>query len=1116
MLSRFFIDRPIFATVLSLTITLLGAVTVPFLPIAQYPEITPPTIQVSCTYPGASAQVVADSVAAPIEQEVNGIDRMVYMSSQSTNDGAYNLTVTFEVGTDVQMALVDVQNRVQIAVPQLPSVLQKQGITIKKKAPDLLLCVNLISPDGRYDDLYLSNYATIHLQDELFRLYGVGDISYLGQRSYSIRAWLDPDRLATRNLTASDVANALRQQNVQVVAGQLGEPPMGAGQEKQITMTALGRLTTPEQYGDIIVKTGSRAGADMPVVRLRDVARVELGAQSYDQTGLFDGQHSVALGIHQLPGTNALQTAKGIRSKMEQLAAAFPEGMEYRIAYDTTPFIAQSIREVLLALRDAILLVALVVFLFLQNWRAAIIPLAAIPVALAGTVAAMGALGFSLNNLSLFGLVLAIGIVVDDAIVVVENVERWLSQGLSPKEAANRAMGEVTGPVIAVALVLSAVFVPCAFLSGITGQFFRQFALTIAVSTILSAVNSLTLSPALAALLLRPQTEARRRESLPRVGFVLALTVAAGWLAPSWIGVDVPEDWTWLLRIGCGLAGALVGWVVARGINGLLGGAFGLFNRGFERVTHGYTRLVALLLRGSIVLLFVYGGLLFLTAWIYHILPTSYIPQQDKGFLVVNIQLPDSASVQRTTEVMERIDRIARATPGVQHTLGVSGQSIVYIGNSPNWGSMFIILDPFDERRTPELQGPAIAERLRQRFYREIQEGVVSVFGPPPVPGLGTAGGLKMMVEDRYNLGPAILQHETDALVAKGRHEPDIARLFSIYRANTPQLFADIDREKVRAQGVAIEDVFDTFQTYMGSVYVNNFNEFGRSWQVNIQADGQFRNRVEEVGQLKVRNNQGRMVPLSTLVDIREVGGPVMVLRYNMYPSAPVNGAARLTASSGEAIDTLEALAQRELPRTFDFEWTDLTYFQLQAERGTDFSSRLSRVIFPLSVLVVFLVLAAQYESWTMPLAVILVVPLCMLSAAAGVILSHTAVNIFTQIGLVVLVGLSSKNAVLIVQFARQTRLSGVDRRTSTLEACRLRLRPILMTSLAFVLGVVPLVLAEGAGAEMRRDLGNAVCSGMLGVTAFGLLLTPVFFFVLQWFSEPRQANSVSESRDLR
>jgi len=1122
MISRFFIDRPIFASVMSIIITILGLVAFPALPIAQYPQITPPTVQVACTYPGANAKVVADTVAAPIEQQVNGVDKMLYMSSTCTNDGSYNLTVTFDVDADIQLGLVQVQNRVQLAMPQLPQEVQKQGITIKKKSPSLLLAISLVSPDGRYDPVYLSNYAEIYLQDELFRLYGVGDIGYLGQRAYSIRAWLDPDMLSTRNLTASEVVQAIKKQSVQVAAGNIGQQPALPAQDLQLTLTTLGRLTTPEEFGNIIVKTGalgqpvqtktpsSQAAA---VVRLRDVARLELGAQSYDQNGLFDGMDSVALGIYQLPGTNALQTADGIRAKMKELSKAFPAGIEYHIGYDTTPFISQSIDEVLKTLRDAVILVAIVVLVFLQNWRAALIPLIAIPVALSGTLAAMGAFGFSLNNLSLFGLVLAIGIVVDDAIVVVENVERWLEEGLPSREAAVRAMDEVTGPVIAVGLVLSAVFVPCAFISGITGQFFRQFALTIAVSTVLSAFNSLTLSPALAALLLK-RREPGAHEVLPRPAITVAAALAAGWLVPGLIQPHLPwiggELETWLLILACATGGGVLGWLLAGVVNWLLGTFFRLFNRGFELSTSVYVHSIGLILRGSLVALLVYGGLLYLTYWAFDKMPTSFIPLQDKGYLLVNLMLPDSSSVQRTKEVMDRVDKIARATPGVKHTVGVSGQSILYQANSPNWASLFVILDDFDKRIAPALHGLAIRERLRKEFYDKIPEAAIDVFPPPPVDGLGTAGGFKLMVEDRGNLGLDILQDETDNLVREGLAQPGFLGMSTVFRAHIPQLWVDIDRIKVKQEGIAIKDVFDTLQIYMGSLYVNQFNDFGRSWQVNVMAEGGYRNEVRDVRKLKVRNYKGQMVPLGTLVDVRPVGGPVMVLRYNLYPSAPINGVTFPTVSSGQVIDIMDNLAKKELPPAMETQWTELMYMQILA-------GNTAMYVFALAVVLVFLVLAALYESWSLPLAVILVVPMCLLCAIAGVaFIAHTAINIFTQIGFVVLVGLASKNAILIVEFAKQKREEGVSRREATLEACQLRLRPIMMTSFAFILGVVPLVIAEGAGAEMRQALGTAVFAGMLGVTLFGIFLTPVFYYVIQGFSDVPEVAEVRRSSAWR
>ncbi len=1050
MFSRFFIDRPIFASVLSIVIALAGGITVLSLPIAQYPEIAPPTVQVSSSYPGANAQVVADTVAAPIEQQVNGVENMIYMMSQCTNDGSYNLTCTFAVGSDLNIALVQVQNRVQLAMPQLPEQVQRQGVNIKKKAPSILLCVNLISRKGRYDATYLSNYAAIQIQDELFRCYGVGDIVYLGQRQYSIRSWLDPKKLATRNLTANDVANAVRNQNRQVVSGQLGSAPARRGLDFQPTVQALGQLTTPEQFGDVIVKAGASpappgsdrypTSPDVPLVRLRDLSRIELGAQDYDQSCTLDKQPSVALAIFQLPGTNALQTAEGIRAKMEELKTRFPEDLDYEIVYDTTPFIGQSIDEVFKTLRDAIILVAIVVLVFLQNWRATLIPLVAVPVALLGTFAVLAAFGFSLNNLSLFGLVLAVGIVVDDAIVVVENVERWMGEGLPAREAAARAMEEVTGPVVAVALVLCAVFVPCAFISGITGQFFRQFALTIAASTVISAFNSLTLSPALAALLLKPH--GTRKDFFAR-----ALDVILGWF-------------------------------------------FRLFNRGFDVSTGFYVHVIGLLLRGSVIVLLAYAGLLALTGWSFATVPAGFIPQQDQGYLIVNLQLPDSASVQRTEEAVRKIETICHETKGVKHTIGISGMSVLYNANSPNFGSLFVILDDFPKRVREKRDARTIALELNKRFYDKVREAEVRVFGAPPIQGLGTAGGFKLMIEDRGNLGLDALQETTDAIIRLGENDPRMMGLFTPFRANMPQLYLDIDRVKARAMEVELKDVFDTLQIYMGAMYVNNFTEFGRTWQVNLMADGQYRNHIDDVGQLKVRNKKGEMIPLATFIKVKSVGGPVMVVRYNLYPSAPINGVAMPGTSSGESLDLMNRLADEEMPWNMTREWTDLMYQQIVA-------GNTAMYVFALAVVLVFLVLAAQYESWTLPLAVILVVPMCLLCSILGVMSVGLDMDIFVQIGFVVLVGLASKNAILIVEFAKLKRESGSDTREATLEACRLRLRPILMTSFAFILGVVPLVLAEGAGAEMRKILGLAVFSGMLGVTIFGVFLTPVFFFSL-------------------
>jgi multidrug efflux pump len=1196
MISRFFIDRPIFATVLSIVITLTGVIALRSLPVAQYPRITPPGVSVSIAYPGASAQVVSDTVAAPIEQQVNGVPGMLYMSSQCGNDGSYTLTVTFDLDTDLNTALVMVQNRVTLAMPQLPNSVQMQGITIKKKTPDILLVVNFFSPDGRYDDIYLSNYAYINVRDELFRVEGVSDINILGERDYSIRAWLDPQKLASCNMTPLEVAAAIRSQNIEAPAGQVGQPPTERGQSLQIPLDTLGRLSDPEQFGDIIIKVGlggqlvssqpapyvptapppggSTTNGGMPtnnplgggsmsltmnsgnrtnttptvstttssttgssptsssptsgntssssspsvattsrtdattasttannmalgqglqtpstggmsngvsssgtmsglpggttpgvgygpprgvtssIVRLRDVARVEMGAKNYNQASTFDGKPSVGLAVYQLPGTNALDVADAVRAKMQELKGRFPDGVDYDIAYDITPFVRESISDVVRTLLEAVVLVAVVVLLFLQNWRAALIPLLAVPVAIIGTFAVMAALGFSLNNISLFGLVLAIGIVVDDAIVVVENVERWLEHGHPPREAARKAMDEVTGPVIAVALVLCAVFVPCAFISGITGQFFRQFAVTIAVSTVISAFNSLTLSPALAAILLKPR--GGQRDPL-----TLFLDVTLGWL-------------------------------------------FWLFSATFRAGTAAYAWSVGRLLRVSIVVLAVYGGLLGLTYWVFQHAPTGFIPQQDQGRLIVNVELPDSASLQRTQETVALVEQITRETKGVAHTVTVSGMSFLLSANSSNFGSLFVILDPFDRRTTPDLRDTAIMARLRREWSRRVKDATVTVFGAPPIPGLSVAGGFKLMVEDRGALGLPNLEEQTNKLIGRGPPKPSgmradraILGVITQFRASTPQLYMDIDRTKVESLGVSLDDVNQTLQMYLGSLYVNSFNIFGRYWQVTIQAEGNYRSRVEDINLLEVRNKKGQMVPLGTLVGVRDVSGPVMVTRYNLYPAAAITGMIHPAVSSGPVIASIDEVSRQTLPRSMKAEWTELMFMQIRA-------GNTAMYVFALAVVFVFLALAALYESWAMPLAVILVVPLCLLCSVAGVLFSHKAVDIFVQIGLVVLVGLACKNSILIVEFAQQLRHQGRSRSDATVEACRLRLRPILMTSFAFILGVVPLVIARGAGAEMRRSLGTAVFAGMLGVTLFGIFLTPVFFYVIAWLGETR------------
>jgi multidrug efflux pump len=1087
MISRFFIDRPIFAAVLSIVIVLAGAVAYTALPIAQYPDVTPPTVQVTASYPGANAQTVYDTVAAPIEEQVSGVEGMIYMSSTCTNDGLYNLTVTFKLGMDSDMAQVLVQNRVSLAQPVIPPLVQRQGINVQKMMPARLMIVNLYSPDDRYAATYLSNYATIEIRDELGRLPGVAGVGYLGERDYSMRAWLDPNKLAALNLTATDVVTAIQAQNIQVAAGAIGQAPVPKGQQFQLTINTLGRLITVEQFGNIIIKVGAGrpAGAASPqansfppitpgssgspgvmatstspggtaasvaaqataVVRLRDVARVELGAQQYGQSATLDGHPSVALSVYQLPGSNALQTAEGVYAKMAELNKRFPEGLAYEIVYDTTPFIHESINEVYRTLLEAIGLVAIVVLVFLQNWRAALIPLIAVPVAVVGTFAIMMALGFSLNNISLFGLVLAIGIVVDDAIVVVENVERWLEKGLSPREAARKAMGEVTGPVIAIALVLCAVFVPCMFIGGITGQFFRQFAVTIAVSTVFSAFNSLTLSPSLAALLLRPREQ--MRDPLTRT-----LNVVLGWF-------------------------------------------FRLFNRTFGAGTTLYTRLVGGLLRASLVALLVYAGLLGLTYWEFRRVPTGFVPQQDKGYLLLNLQLPESASVERTRQVLAHIEDLARKTPGVEHTVGVSGQSLILNANAPNFGSMYVILKEFSQRQGPGLSADAIAATLQERCQQEARGGKVTVFGAPPIDGLGTTGGFKLIVEDRGNLGRGEVQRVGNQVVADGNDTPGLTGLFNSSGTDTPWLHLDIDRSKCETLGLSMDQVFNELQYNLGSYYVNNFNEFGRNWQVNIQDAPQFRSRVRDIRQLQVRNSQGQMVPLGTVLSVRHTSGPVAILTYNMYNAAAITGTTAPGTSAGQAIPLMEQIADRDLPRSMSYEWTELAYMQNQA-------GNTALYVFGLAVVFVFLVLAAQYESWTLPLAVILVVPMCLLCSVSGVDLAGQDVTIFVQIGFVVLVGLASKNAILIVEFAKQQREEGKPLRDATLEACRLRLRPILMTSFAFILGVVPLVVATGAGAEMRRSLGLAVFSGMLGVTLFGIFLTPVFFYALQWLRSRR------------
>jgi multidrug efflux pump len=1038
-LSQFFIGRPILAGVLSALILLAGLIALPKLPISEYPEVVPPTVIVRATYPGANPSVIADTVASPLEQSINGVEGMLYQSSQATTDGVMTLTITFALGSDVDKAQVLVQNRVSQTLSKLPDVVQRLGVVTDKASPDLTMVVHLVSPDNRYDTLYLSNYARLRVKDELARLDGVGDVQVFGAGQFSMRIWLDPEKVASRGLTANDVVRAIREQNIQVAAGQLGAPPLPNAEEFQVAINAKGRLTTEDDFRSIIIKTG--AGGQ--VTRLKDVARVELGADTYALRALLDNKAAAAMPIFQRPGSNAIAVSEQVRTKMQELKRGFPEGVDYQIVYDPTVFVRGSIHAVVHTLLEAILLVVLVVIVFLQTWRASVIPLIAVPVSLVGTFAVMHVFGFSLNALSLFGLVLAIGIVVDDAIVVVENVERNIGNGLKPIEATRQAMREVTGPIIATALVLCAVFVPTAFISGLTGQFYKQFALTIAISTVISALNSLTLSPALSALLLKEH------------------------------GAE-PDGLT-------------------RVLNRLLGGLFRPFNRFFAGLSARYVSGVGRVARARGVALFVYGGLIVLTYMGFARTPLGFVPPQDKQYLVSFAQLPDAATLDRTEAVIRRMGEVALKQPGVESAVAFPGLSINGFTNSPNSGVVFVTLKPFDERKSNDLSAGAIASALNQQ-YAQIQDAFIAVFPPPPVDGLGTIGGFRMQIEDRGGLGFEELFKQTQNLMAKGNQTPELQGLFSSYQVNVPQVDADVDREKAKSQGVSVQELFDTMQVYLGSLYVNDFNAFGRTYPVTAQAEPGFRLQAEDVVRLKTRNGAGDMIPLGSFVSVKRSAGPDRVMHYNSYSTAEISGGPGMGVSSGQAQAAMERLARQELPNGMSFEWTELTYQQI-------LSGNTAVLIFPLVVLLVFLVLAAQYESLTLPLAVILIMPMVLLSAIAGVALTHGDNNIFTQIGLIVLVGLASKNAILIVEFARDRELEGVPPLQAALDAARLRLRPILMTSLAFIMGVVPLVTSTGAGAEMRHAMGIAVFSGMLGVTVFGLFLTPLFYVLVRKLS---------------
>ncbi|AHF67464.1 MULTISPECIES: efflux RND transporter permease subunit [Pseudomonas] len=1052
--SKFFITRPIFAAVLSLLILIAGAISLFQLPISEYPEVVPPTVVVRASFPGANPKVIGETVASPLEQAITGVENMLYMSSQSTADGKLTLTITFALGTDLDNAQVQVQNRVTRTEPKLPEEVTRIGITVDKASPDLTMVVHLTSPDNRYDMLYLSNYAVLNIKDELARLGGVGDVQLFGMGDYSLRVWLDPNKTASRNLTATDVVNAIREQNRQVAAGQLGAPPSPSATSFQMSINTQGRLVTEEEFENVVI----RAGADGEITRLKDVARVELGSNQYALRSLLNNKPAVALPIFQRPGSNAIDISNDVRSKMAELKKGFPEGMDYSIVYDPTIFVRGSIEAVIHTLFEALILVVLVVILFLQTWRASIIPLVAVPVSLIGTFAVMHMFGFSLNALSLFGLVLAIGIVVDDAIVVVENVERNIELGLSPMEATHKAMGEVTGPIIATALVLCAVFVPAAFISGLTGQFYKQFALTIAISTVISAFNSLTLSPALAAVLLKAH-------GAPKDKFSLFLDrILGGWL-------------------------------------------FRPFNRFFEKASHGYVGTVARVIRSSGIALVVYAGLMVMTWMGFSSTPTGFVPSQDKQYLVAFAQLPDAASLDRTEDVIKRMSELALQQPGVENAIAFPGLSINGFTNSPNNGVVFVALKDFDQRKDPSQSANAIAGALNGKFA-SIQDAYMAIFPPPPVQGLGTIGGFRLQVEDRGNLGYDELYKETQNVITKSRSVPELAGLFTSYTVNVPQVDAAIDREKAKTHGVAISDIFDTLQVYLGSLYANDFNRFGRTYQVNVQAEQQFRQESDQIGQLKVRNNLGEMIPLATFVKISDTAGPDRVMHYNGFITAEINGAAAPGYSSGQAQAAIEKLLKEELPNGMVYEWTDLTYQQI-------LSGNTALFVFPLCVLLAFLVLAAQYESWSLPLAVILIVPMTLLSAIAGVIIAGSDNNIFTQIGLIVLVGLACKNAILIVEFAKDKQEEGMSPLDAVLEACRLRLRPILMTSFAFIMGVVPLVLSSGAGAEMRHAMGVAVFSGMLGVTFFGLLLTPVFYVLIRNYVERQEARKAARAQKL-
>ncbi|HCR97444.1 MULTISPECIES: efflux RND transporter permease subunit [Halomonas] len=1036
--SRFFVDRPIFAAVLSIIILAVGLISIPNLPISEYPDVVPPSVVVRTVYPGANPKEIADTVATPLEEAINGVEDMMYLKSVAGSDGVLQMTVTFRPGTDAEEAAVRVQNRVSQAEARLPEAVRRQGVTTQKQSPTFLMVVHLTSPGGEYDTLYLRNYVRLNVRDRLARLEGIGDAQLFGGGDYAMRAWLDPARIAARGLTASDVVGAMREQNVQVSAGQLGAEPIEESDFLTL-INARGRLETVEEFGDIVLKRGDNG----ELLRLSDVARLEMGAGNYTLRSQLDGQNAVAIGIFQAPGANALEIREQVVATMDELSEQFPEGVEYEAIYDTTIFVNDSIKSVIATLLEAVLLVVLVVTLFLQTWRASIIPLLAVPVSVIGTFGALYLLGYSINTLTLFGLVLAIGIVVDDAIVVVENVERNIEEGLPPQAAAHQAMREVSGPIIAVGLVLCAVFIPMAFLSGVTGQFYRQFAVTIAISTVISTINSLTLSPALAAMLLKPH--------------------------------DAPKD------------------RLTRVIDKLFGWIFRPFNRFFNASSNKYQGGVARSLKHRGAVFMVYALLLLGTGMMFKAVPSGFIPVQDKLYLIAGVILPEGASLERTDQMLQEVVDIAMETEGVEHAIAFPGLNALQFTNTSNTGVAFLTLSAFDERT---ISAAEINARINQRIGG-LKEGFAFSFMPPPILGLGNGSGFQLFIEDRGNLGYGALQEAVNQFQGAVAQTPGMGFPISSYQSNVPQLDAEVDRLRAKAQGVPLTELFDTLQTYLGSTYVNDFNRFGRTWQVIAQADAPYRASVEDIARLRTRNDQGEMVPIGTMVDIRQTFGPDPVLRYNGYPAADLAGEVDpRVLSSAQAMEAINALAAEVLPPGMALEWTDLSY-----QQSTQGNAAL--VVFPLSILLVFLVLAALYESWTLPLAVILIVPMSMLSALIGVWFGGGDNNIFVQVGLVVLIGLACKNAILIVEFARELELQGKGVVEAALEACRLRLRPIIMTSIAFTAAVLPSVIATGAGAEVRAALGTAVFAGMIGVTLFGLFLTPVFYVALRKLSGP-------------